>query len=147
MEVRHEDNYRHKRALLLLIGPALAGNKELDRKQIYELKEKCRQSAERYEREVINPLRSKGAIISVENAYNARLNTCLIEQTNTYIEDLPKGVVKGYVFITVTDILTSKPIASCATDTPGIPLRNYVEGYFPTSWDECSGRIKQLMNE
>lgn len=108
-------------ALLLLVSPALAGNTELDRKEIYELKEKCSQSAKSYEKENIDPLRRayKDVTMFVTSAYNVRLNACLVLQTNSYKD--------GDIVVTVTDILDNRVIEACQKK----------------SWQKC----EQLMHE
>ncbi len=125
-------------ALLFLVSPAFAENKELDRKQIFELKTTCSQAADRYEKKEIAPLRKSKmvSLISVSNAYSVRLNTCLVKQTNVY-SDTSSAVI-------VTDVLNNKTIAFCGSTSDSL---NRVEDHIPKSLDECLERVRQLMSE
>ncbi len=123
-------------ALLLLVNPAFAGNKELDRKQIYELKERCHQAAGPFVKEMTNPdalLNMDVKSFSSSQNYNRRLNTCLVQIVYTHTD--------GRKDINVLDVLTNKSMAYCPAMGD-----SYEEGKL-VSRDECIMRAYQLMNE
>lgn len=123
-------------ALLLLVSPVFAGNKELDKKQIYELKEKCRQSAEQFVKgwETPESLQGMGLdSVSHTQSYNLRLNTCIVQVVFTHTD--------GRKDIDVLDVLTGKGLAYCPATGD-----SHVEGQI-VSRDECIMRAYQLMNE
>ncbi len=122
--------------LLILASPAFAGNKELDRKQIYELKEKCSQSAERYFEQETAAFSKYFTFLETSQSYNSRLNTCLVEESRKYPDNR--------IVTIVTDIMKNTIVASCTTEVNGV---NVVEGEFFKSRDDCIRRLWQLMNE
>jgi hypothetical protein len=125
-------------ALLLLVSPSFAGNKELDRKQIYELKEKCHQAAERYVERETATVSQYYTVEEVSQNYNSRLNSCLVKETNRYPD-------KSTVVI-VIDIMTNTSIAVCGGKTTDGEA-SLVEGKFFKSRKECERRAWLLMNE
>lgn len=118
-------------ALLLLACPTFAGNKELDRKQIYELKEKCQKAAEAYFMELSANLPKGDRIIITAAHYNIRLNTCLYAES----VESPTGIITS-----VTDILENRIIDFCTTKSRS--LSNVEEEY-----RKCNTRLEQLMTE
>lgn len=74
-------------------------------------------------------------VVSVDNAYNIRLNTCLVEHTESYIAG-------GFVVV-VTDVLSNKPIAYCSREGGNV---SRVEDDMSLSYDKCFDRVKRLMH-
>jgi hypothetical protein len=131
-------------ALLLLVSPIFpachAGNKDVDRKQIYELKEKCAKSTERYFYEISkgsNDPELKDAHLShMTQSYNSRLNTCLADEWWVYSGTNKRSLI-------VRDILTGRIMAFC-NETKGFYS---VEKNLLKSFDECIKKAEQLMDE
>ncbi len=135
-------------ALVLLVSPAaFAGNKGLDQKQIYELKEKCSRSANAYIGSMMPSLSKNQKIFNAEYNYNVRLNTCLllVSESTEHPEGLPTPKVTTVT--NVIDVLKNSNVGSCGENTENGKDGGWVEGASFKTYDDCIIRAYQLINE
>lgn len=93
--------------LFTMINLAVAGNKELDRKQIYELRRECKEDADRY----VN----KYSDVRLDKVhYNIKLNKCLAEILIKDKDDPEKFISRCLVDVNESNILERCEITTYA---------------------------------
>ncbi|BBZ95894.1 hypothetical protein [Bradyrhizobium diazoefficiens] len=122
-------------AFALTIGAVSAQN----RKEIYELQERCGKRAEQiYEKDF--PVGERKGLESFENHYNIRLNRCFILEQNTMIT---KDAGKSYTIrmLTLVDVNDNKVYGSFSS------LNCAVQNVTCRSEQEFRSLIRQFMED